>query len=370
MFIRVNKNIDNILSKCYFDKNITKFKKAIESGETVDCLVKTDYEITSLISAVVSNSCDMSDDMKKKFFNALLSADAQLMQLSHEPPILNSCISKNNCTYYLSKLLKNGADINANTIKGTKNLFIKTDTPIISAVKQGSVEKIEVLLNHNPDLSISDKYGSPVLNILIESHPKHAKHLLPSFIKNGVNLNQKCTDGLSCIHKFIIHTMDNDIFNYLIDNGANINIKTKTGHTPIMFAMEWARHDIVDLLIKKNAKINQTNNLGESELMIAVKCNNLTSFKALIDHSADISMQNKKGENVMHYIIDHLSGSYDIVDKDMESYFIKFMKNNPDLMSVKNRSGKTPLVFLSEKLPKIHSGISKSVKKGDKNMEL
>ena len=82
---------------------------------------------------------------------------------------------------------------------------------------------------------------------------------------------------------------DFETVKHCIEQGANINIRTSKGTTPLMFATqcEFSAIEIVKLLIKKGATINTSNKQGYTPLLYAAtRCSDIVEL--LLD---------KKGSN-------------------------------------------------------------------------
>jgi ankyrin repeat protein len=212
-------------------------------------------------------------------------------------------------TYFLSKGVDpNQADKEGNTplmlaaagretatleqlIAVTKNINaqnLKKESALTFAVKSGTPEAITQLLNHNADITVTDKDGNNLGYYLIQSYrpqtgggrgpeaanspkqdPFDAKikilqdkgfvlstpqkdgntlyHL--AVIKNDLNLlkkladlkidsNAKNNDGLTALHKAAMIAKDDTILKYLISIGAQKDSKTEFDETPYTLAKE------------------------------------------------------------------------------------------------------------------------------------
>jgi hypothetical protein len=67
------------------------------------------------------------------------------------------------------------------------------------------------------------------------------------------------------------------VLSYLIDNGANVNIRstdsTSLGWTPLMIASQHNHVKVVSLLIERGALVNEKDKFGSTALMLAAKRN-------------------------------------------------------------------------------------------------
>ncbi len=73
---------------------------------------------------------------------------------------------------------------------------------------------------------------------------------------------------------------------YLLDNGANINIKNTDGTTPLMIASTYNQFEIVKLLVQRSADINAKDNDGNTAIFYAEEYGNEEVVTFLRDQGA------------------------------------------------------------------------------------
>ncbi len=99
-------------------------------------------------------------------------------------------------------------------------------------------------------------------------------------LEEGANINIKSESGFTPL-MVVCCFNHSDIARFLIEKGADLEIKAKEGITALMFASYNGNLEIVKLLIEKGANLNEKNDQGEDALMIAAKERNLEVFKFL-----------------------------------------------------------------------------------------
>ena len=109
----------------------------------------------------------------------------------------------------------------------------------------------------------------------------------------------------------------------LIDNGADLNAKYNYGYTPLHTINNI---DIIQLLIDKGTDVNAKNNTGNTPLHYA---KNLKIAKLLIDNGADVNAKNNTGNTPLHYT------------QTLE--IAKLLIDNGADVNAKNKRGNTPL---------------------------
>jgi uncharacterized protein len=75
--------------------------------------------------------------------------------------------------------------------------------------------------------------------------------------------------------------------NFMIGQGADVNIGNRGGDTPLMIASRIGFLEGVDLLLRKGAQVDRTNRLGETALIIAVQQRHLPVVRRLVEAGAN-----------------------------------------------------------------------------------
>jgi len=80
-----------------------------------------------------------------------------------------------------------------------------------------------------------------------------------------------------------------DAVEFLLENGADVNTKTKKNFTLLMYCVKHANFNLVQLVIKHGASINTKDISGFTALDYAVDSNNLEIVQLLVDSGAFLS---------------------------------------------------------------------------------
>ena len=91
--------------------------------------------------------------------------------------------------------------------------------------------------------------------------------------------------------------------NLLIDNGATIDAKDKTGCTATIGAARYGHFEIVRRLIEKGANIDTTDNSNSTALMFAAQNGHLAVVKHLIENGADVTKTDDIGSTALDIAI-------------------------------------------------------------------
>jgi ankyrin repeat protein len=196
------------------------------------------------------------EDNEKKYFTVadfLIShgADINCQDINGDSPLLYVTHSGSGSLAAMKYLIEKGANVNRENNEGM--------TPIIVAVKDNKLEKVQLLINSGSlDLNKKESLGRPPLWFSAQN------------------------TGMECAK-------------LLIDHGADINERLPSGNTLLMDAIQREFFVFADLLMEKGAGVNGVNKKGETALIIAVEKNNLGIIKNLVERGADINAKDNTG---------------------------------------------------------------------------
>lgn len=127
---------------------------------------------------------------------------------------------------------------------------------------------------------------------------------LEVLFKNGLPIDTQNEAGLTALHQ----ALNNDHFilaNWLIEQGANPNLVTKTGITPIALAAVSDEAELTERMILSGADVNQPLHRGGFTLLMNAALEGLTAtLKVLIKHKADLNRQDDLGKTALIYAAD------------------------------------------------------------------
>jgi ankyrin repeat protein len=119
---------------------------------------------------------------------------------------------------------------------------------------------------------------------------------------------------------------------FLLDRGADLNVKDEGGNAPLHLASIFRHHEIVDLLIQHKADVNILNVQGQAPLHLASLYGNPESIKLLLAGGAKIDIRDADGNTPLHIAV--LYRHPENLDE--------ILKANPDIDAI-NTEGYTPL---------------------------
>jgi ankyrin repeat protein len=119
---------------------------------------------------------------------------------------------------------------------------------------------------------------------------------------------------------------------FLLDRGADMNVKDESRNTPLHLASIFRHDEIVDLLIQHKADVNALNVQGQTPLHLASLYGNPESIKLLLAAGARIDTRDADGNTPLHIAL--LYRHPENLDE--------ILKVNPDIDAL-NTEGYTPL---------------------------
>jgi ankyrin repeat protein len=168
-----------------------------------------------------------------------------------------------------SKLLETGADAKAARWNGETALMIAANT--------GSVEEVKLLLDHGVDVNAAEprKGQNALMWAAAEAHP--------------------------------------DVVDLLIRKGANVNAASKSGSTPLVFAVIRNDAGSARLLLEAGADPNYALPDGTRLISMAASAKSTDASAALLDRGADPNVADKTGNTPLHAAAQN--GTLEMVEK-------------------------------------------------------
>lgn len=218
----------------------------------------------------------------------------------------------------IENYIKNGCDL--------KVISDEYDLDLLNiAVNYDDMRMVKTLLANSFNVNRVNKFGNLCISWSISV--KMADYL----IEEGVNINYRSKDGLTPLHDLIMSSR-RDIAKYIIKQGADINAVDNIGISPLMYAIKIEPLTFIEFLIKNGANVNIKSSDRTTALHRAILRNDIEIVKLLIDADADVNAQDIRKNTPLHQAA--IDGRYEIVKLLIES--------GADV-NIENSTGKTPL---------------------------
>ena len=117
-------------------------------------------------------------------------------------------------------------------------------------------------------------------------------------LERGAYINDQTKYGDTALIK-AVKNEDMNMAEFLVSEGANINIQRYSGNSALMCACASCHGglDMIKFLVSKGAKINVQNDDGNTALILASRYGRLDAIMYLVSKGANISLRNKYGKS-------------------------------------------------------------------------
>lgn len=222
---------------------------------------------------------ERSDDMYKSL---VVKQNASSIDSEGNTPLLVAL--KRNAAFdriqYIADLDSNA---NARNRDGESALFV--------AVQKNNRKAGELLLSRGADIFAANTQNISPLRLSLESQNGSAEWLV-----NSSTISARDGSGNSVLHYASEWSLPNDVMNFLIQKGADVNAVNGNGETPLFSAAKADNADAIDSLVKSGAALNARDNLGSGPLHAAVRWDALTAAEKLINLGLNVDCQNVGGK--------------------------------------------------------------------------
>ncbi|NLT15079.1 MAG: tetratricopeptide repeat protein [Clostridiales bacterium] len=218
-------------------------------------------------------------------------ADTELMSMGFTP--LAIAIWKGH-PEVVRALVGRGADVNA--VSNWKHRF----TPIIFCGCYGNAEIAQILIDAGADVRAKDNKGQTAADWAA----KYKKYeVLAVLGKAGTDIAYTGNLRQDVLTAFI--GVDKLKARQLIEQGANSNLKSKSGKTLLEYAIDNKWPDIVELLLKKGADAEIKDSDGWTLLMKAALGNERQIVEAFAAAGVDLAYKGNKREDLLTAVLRH-----------------------------------------------------------------
>ncbi|MGJ4751420.1 ankyrin repeat domain-containing protein [Leptospira kmetyi] len=259
----INAKNKNGFTPLHLAKNLETAKLLIQSGADVNARdkdsgntpfhVSIQFNQTRIAKLLIENGADINaknDSLRTPIFFAdrestlkfLLESGAVLDDQKDafcRAPLYYSILHER---LKVAKLLiQSGADINVRDERGM--------TPLIFAIRSELFEFSKLLIEQGADPNLKDEKDgkTPLMFLLGGTFLKKNLDLAESILQKGADLDATSNSGSTALHFATFHN-DLEAVRFLLDRGAQTNLKNRFDKTPLNIAIENNHAEIVALL--------------------------------------------------------------------------------------------------------------------------
>ena len=177
-------------------------------------------------------------------------------------------------------------------------------TPLYYAALCGFRNIVEQLIVKHPKdaRAIGGWHMTPAVAALAGRHFELAQVLL----RNGSSVNPRGSKENSPLHSAVYY-MEIEMVQVLVECGADVNAWNAHGLTPLAYALWYQRIkttnlEVVRWLIDHGADPNVRDNYGETSLHLALQFGMLEIARLLVEHGASVKVKNGSGKTPLDYV--------------------------------------------------------------------
>ncbi|XP_073236991.1 uncharacterized protein [Porites lutea] len=249
-FLRVDTRSGfNLLTAAVFEENYNVVSKAF--------VLLDNLETQMGISAVADTLANL--ETKRSGHHKIESLYRETVDKVNTLSELHQCGHGNDAEKAVELVLNDGLDINTPALRNR--------TPLLWASLSSSGEFIETLID----------LGANV---------------------NAQRAGDKVTPLILCAHWNNFMAV-----NLLLDHGADVNIASADGNSPLHTAVSKGFFDITKLLVQKGSNVNLRNKEGRTPLFLGIKNKQKQLIKLLIENEADVTIGYKENSADRIYLI-------------------------------------------------------------------
>ncbi|XP_021681849.2 uncharacterized protein LOC110665867 isoform X3 [Hevea brasiliensis] len=176
--------------------------------------------------------------------------------------------------------------------------------------------------------------------------------IVEAYQNNPRNQTTKITDSEDTALHIAVETGQTEIVSQLVEtireNASTVlGLKNKRGNTALHIAAEIGNVKVCDCMASKSAQlISDRNEEGRTPLFLAVSRGKMEAFiclqefsKGIVGFNTAFRIRDNDGNTILHSAI--IGENFDLA--------LKIMKDYPELMDYRNRSGEVPLNILASK---------------------
>ena len=178
----------------------------------------------------------------------------------------------------------------------------------------------------SPDQNLKD-----LKSVIREIRNKNLEGVRAIISKNKGILNNMDSNGDYMLNVAVIEG-NIEIVEYLVSQGADINIKDGSGETPLQIAIHEGKLELINFFLSKKADVNMKDFFNETSLHEAVNKGEIEIVKLIVAHGADLNAKNNLKETPLFYAV-----------KNNYSDIAKYLISKGSEVNTKDLGGRSPL---------------------------
>jgi len=191
-----------------------------------------------------------------------------------------------------------GLDVPEGGVQSSDPVIV-TYPNILHAIARGDVEDVKRHILAGTDINALQNGWTPLQQATVRGKTEIAAILL----ENGAEVDAR-TGSLKTPLIFSAERNFIELAKLLLKYGADVNAQDKEGWSALHYAAAKDHVDMAELLISNGAKVNLVSNGGGTPLIEAAASGSPEMVKLLLRHNADKSIRAKNGKTALDYAIE------------------------------------------------------------------
>ena len=171
-------------------------------------------------------------------------------------------------------------------------------TAVCLAAARDDPTALAVLIKHGAKVNPQNNGD---MCALVESVICGGKSCSSLLVRAGYDVNRIEAREVNALHASCIYGASRDAVEFLLHSGADIELPTKGGVTPIMLAAIGNQAEIGELLISFGAELGKVNMDGEHALHLAIKYNSHEILPVLLKANTDHHLRTRSSKSLLRY---------------------------------------------------------------------
>ncbi len=192
---------------------------------------------------------------------------------------------------FVNYLIDTGVDVD---LKGTSYGHA---TALHEAVVVDNIEIAKFLIESGASLDIGH---SPIEKAVSQGKLS----FLDLFVGLGIDINKRDSNGNALMHYVDENNNPIKIIQWLLDRGANLNVRDDYEQTPLHLATRYERDEVAKALLDRGANLNVQDDFGFTPLHYAARNCNYEIVKVLLELGADANIKDNKNKKPFRYATD------------------------------------------------------------------
>ncbi|EKD52329.1 MAG: ankyrin repeat protein, partial [uncultured bacterium] len=223
-------------------------------------------------------------------------------------------------------------------------------SPLLESLDSGTYypETIAALIQAKADVNLPEKKGrkTPLMQAVHMRNLQAVKDLITA----GAQINYLTTEGERLTALYIAVDRDQkEIVSYLIEKGANVNLRGDQNLPPLVRAVQRGNKEIVKILLDAKAHVNASEVEGEDGVgtffalneAVLEKPVNLEIMEILLGAQANVNRKNSQGQTALHRS----------VSRQYQNATELLLSHGADVNVQDTKSSDTPLMRLCAESP-------------------